>query len=138
MVTREYRQLQNGNLSVQPVLYEKIPVKVASRWNAGQIGDLQIDHGSTADASRGVGSPAYNCGARYPRLRDAVNASLILILAMNLFAHPQLLFEFRHRRRPVAATKWPSGAQIAEFRLALTRTVQQFGLVPPLVVIRGV
>jgi hypothetical protein len=35
---------QNRNPSVHPLLYQKIPVKVASEWDTQQIGNLQVDY----------------------------------------------------------------------------------------------
>ena len=35
---------QNRNPSVHPLLYQKIPVKVASEWDTKQVGNLQVDY----------------------------------------------------------------------------------------------
>ena len=35
---------QNRNPAVHPLLYQKIPVKVASEWDTQQIGNLQVDY----------------------------------------------------------------------------------------------
>lgn len=35
---------QNRNPSVHPLLYQKIPVKVASEWDTEEIGNLQVDY----------------------------------------------------------------------------------------------
>ena len=35
---------QNRNPSVHPLLYQKIPVKVASDWDTQQVGNLQVDY----------------------------------------------------------------------------------------------
>lgn len=35
---------QNRNPSTHPLLYQKIPVKVASEWDTEQIGNLQVDY----------------------------------------------------------------------------------------------
>lgn len=35
---------QNRNPSAHPLLYQKIPVKVASDWDTSQVGNLQIDY----------------------------------------------------------------------------------------------
>ena len=35
---------QNRNPAVHPLLYQKIPVKVASEWDTEQIGNLQVDY----------------------------------------------------------------------------------------------
>ena len=35
---------QNRNPSVHPLLYQQIPVKVASEWDTQQIGNLQVDY----------------------------------------------------------------------------------------------
>jgi hypothetical protein len=34
---------QNRNPSVHPLLYQKIPVKVAAEWDTHQVGNLQVD-----------------------------------------------------------------------------------------------
>ena len=42
---KQVRQLrQNRNPSVHPLLYQKIPVKVASEWDTDQVGNLQVDY----------------------------------------------------------------------------------------------
>ena len=39
------RQLRrNRNPSVHPLLYQKIPVKVAAEWDTRQVGNVQIDY----------------------------------------------------------------------------------------------
>jgi hypothetical protein len=35
---------QNRNPSVHPLLYQKIPVKVASEWDTGEVGNVQLDY----------------------------------------------------------------------------------------------
>lgn len=35
---------QNRNPAVHPLLYQKIPVKVASEWDTQQVGNLQVDY----------------------------------------------------------------------------------------------
>jgi len=35
---------QNRNPSVHPLLYQRVPVKVASDWDTNQIGNLQVDY----------------------------------------------------------------------------------------------
>lgn len=35
---------QNRNPSVHPLLYQKIPVKVAAEWDTQQVGNLQVDY----------------------------------------------------------------------------------------------
>jgi hypothetical protein len=35
---------QNRNPSVHPLLYQKVPVKVASEWDTAQVGNLQLDY----------------------------------------------------------------------------------------------
>src|SRR3989440_1512076 len=35
---------QNRNPSVHPLLYQKVPVKVASEWDTTQVGNLQVDY----------------------------------------------------------------------------------------------
>jgi hypothetical protein len=35
---------QNRNPSVHPLLYQKVPVKVASEWDTTQVGNLQLDY----------------------------------------------------------------------------------------------
>jgi hypothetical protein len=35
---------QKGNPSVHPLLYQKVPVKVASEWDTEQVGNLQLDY----------------------------------------------------------------------------------------------
>lgn len=47
LLAREKRVLglrQNRNPSTHPLLYQKIPVKVAADWDTGQIGNLQVDY----------------------------------------------------------------------------------------------
>jgi hypothetical protein len=47
LLAREKRVLglrQNRNPSVHPLLYQKIPVKVASDWDTEEIGNLQVDY----------------------------------------------------------------------------------------------
>ena len=42
---RDLRGLrQNRNPSVHPLLYQKVPVKVASEWDTAQVGNLQLDY----------------------------------------------------------------------------------------------
>jgi hypothetical protein len=42
---KQVRQLrQNRNPSVHPLLYQKIPVKVASEWDTQEVGNLQVDY----------------------------------------------------------------------------------------------
>jgi hypothetical protein len=42
---KQVRQLrQNRNPSVHPLLYQKIPVKVACEWDTDQVGNLQVDY----------------------------------------------------------------------------------------------
>lgn len=42
---RQARQLRkNRNPAVHPLLYQKIPVKVASEWDTRQVGNLQADY----------------------------------------------------------------------------------------------
>ena len=35
---------QNRNPSVHPLLYQRVPVKVASEWDTAQVGNLQLDY----------------------------------------------------------------------------------------------
>lgn len=35
---------QNRNPSVHPLLYQRVPVKVASEWDTDQVGNLQVDY----------------------------------------------------------------------------------------------
>jgi hypothetical protein len=35
---------QNRNPSVHPLLYQKVPVKVASEWDTTEVGNLQLDY----------------------------------------------------------------------------------------------
>lgn len=35
---------QNRNPSVHPLLYQKVPVKVASEWDTAEVGNLQLDY----------------------------------------------------------------------------------------------
>src|ERR1017187_1752927 len=35
---------QNRNPSVHPLLYQRVPVKVASEWDTSQVGNLQVDY----------------------------------------------------------------------------------------------
>ena len=35
---------QNRNPSIHPLLYQKVPVKVASDWDTSEVGDLQLDY----------------------------------------------------------------------------------------------
>jgi hypothetical protein len=47
LLAREKRVLglrQNRNPAVHPLLYQKIPVKVASEWDTEEIGNLQVDY----------------------------------------------------------------------------------------------
>jgi hypothetical protein len=47
LLAREKRVLglrQNRNPAVHPLLYQKIPVKVASDWDTQEIGNLQVDY----------------------------------------------------------------------------------------------
>lgn len=44
---------QNRNPSVHPLLYQKIPVKVASEWDTQQIGNLQVDYVLNSGRSSG-------------------------------------------------------------------------------------
>jgi hypothetical protein len=42
---RQVRGLrQNRNPSVHPLLYQKVPVKVASEWDTAEVGNLQLDY----------------------------------------------------------------------------------------------
>ena len=42
---KQVRSLRrNRNPSTHPLLYQKIPVKVAAEWDTGQVGNLQIDY----------------------------------------------------------------------------------------------
>jgi hypothetical protein len=41
---RVRRLRRNRNPSVHPLLYQKIPVKVASEWDTGEVGNLQVDY----------------------------------------------------------------------------------------------
>jgi hypothetical protein len=41
---RVRRLRQNRNPSVHPLLYQKIPVKVAAEWDTSQVGNLQVDY----------------------------------------------------------------------------------------------
>ena len=51
---KQVRQLrQNRNPSVHPLLYQKIPVKVASEWDTGQVGNLQVDYVAHCGRSTG-------------------------------------------------------------------------------------
>ena len=53
---KQVRQLrQNRNPSVHPLLYQKIPVKVASEWDTEEVGNLQIDY--VAHCGRWPGRP---------------------------------------------------------------------------------
>jgi len=44
---------QNRNPSTHPLLYQKIPVKVASEWDTDQIGNLQVDYVLHSGRSQG-------------------------------------------------------------------------------------
>lgn len=44
---------QNRNPSSHPLLYQKIPVKVAADWDTGQIGNLQVDYVLHSGRSQG-------------------------------------------------------------------------------------
>lgn len=47
LLSREKRARQlrrNRNPAAQPLLYQKIPVKVASEWDTTQVGNLQVDY----------------------------------------------------------------------------------------------
>jgi hypothetical protein len=44
---------QNRNPSTHPLLYQKIPIKVASEWDTGQIGNLQVDYVLHSGRSQG-------------------------------------------------------------------------------------
>ncbi len=51
---RRTRQLRkNRNPAVHPLLYQKIPVKVASEWDTRQVGNLQVDYVEHCGRSNG-------------------------------------------------------------------------------------
>lgn len=51
---RRTRQLRkNRNPAVHPLLYQKIPVKVASEWDTSQVGNLQADYVEHCGRSNG-------------------------------------------------------------------------------------
>ena len=41
---KRLRLRQNRNPSVHPLLYQKVPVKVASEWDTTEVGNLQLDY----------------------------------------------------------------------------------------------
>jgi hypothetical protein len=47
LLAREKRERQlrrNRNPALHPLLYQKIPVKVAADWETGQVGNVQVDY----------------------------------------------------------------------------------------------
>jgi len=47
LLAREKRERQlrrNRNPALHPLLYQKIPVKVAADWETSQVGNLQVDY----------------------------------------------------------------------------------------------
>jgi len=55
---KQVRQLRrNRNPGVHPLLYQKVPVKVASEWDTQQVGNPQVDfveHGGRSTAGEYV------------------------------------------------------------------------------------
>ncbi len=56
MLTRERRLRhlrRNRNPSIHPLLYQKVPVKVAAEWDTRQVGNLQLDYVAHCGRSTG-------------------------------------------------------------------------------------
>src|ERR1022692_3790175 len=62
---RVRRLRRNRNPSVHPLLYQKIPVKVASEWDTGEVGNLQVDLCVALRPLDGRGVPAHAVGGGY-------------------------------------------------------------------------
>src|ERR1022692_935164 len=62
---RVRRLRRNRNPSVHPLLYQKIPVKVASEWDIGEVGNLQVDLCVALRPLDGRGVPAHAVGGGY-------------------------------------------------------------------------
>ena len=53
---KQVRQLRrNRNPAVHPLLYQRIPVKVAAEWDTQEVGNLQVDYVEHCDRSCGGG-----------------------------------------------------------------------------------